>query len=122
MIFPLLSLGEIFKTAFINTLLGMGTVFVILIFISLIISLFAFIPKIQQAIVKKNPQTDGPIKNPPVDQTSVFSTVPAQSVMDDLELVAVITAAIAASADISEDDFIVRSIRRVRADKWTQKR
>ncbi|MDD5968864.1 MAG: OadG family protein [Anaerostipes sp.] len=118
MIFPLFSLGEIFKNALLNTLLGMGTVFGVLVFISLIISLFAFIPKIQEAFQKKNEPAQ---EATPVESKPAVSNGPEQTEMDDLELVAVITAAIAASAGISEDDFIVRSIRRVRADRWTQR-
>ena len=37
-------------TAFANTLMGMGTVFVMLIFISLLISLFGYIPKLEEKI------------------------------------------------------------------------
>lgn len=37
---------------------------------------------------------------------------------DDLELVAVITAAIAASEGTSTDDFVVRSIKRRTSNKW----
>ena len=40
-----MTLGEIFQKALLNTALGMGTVFCMLIFISLVISCFRFIPK-----------------------------------------------------------------------------
>jgi hypothetical protein len=40
--------------------------------------------------------------------------------MDDLELIAVITAAIAASAGVPQDSFVVRSIRRSPANHWNQ--
>lgn len=43
------------KNAALNTVLGMGTVFVILILISLIISCFSLIPKIEAAFKKKEP-------------------------------------------------------------------
>ena len=39
-----------FMTALLNTLMGMGTVFAVLIFISLIISLFVYIPAVEQKI------------------------------------------------------------------------
>ena len=45
------TMGEILKKAGLNTVLGMGTVFVVLIFISFIISLFGLIGKTQR---KKN--------------------------------------------------------------------
>ena len=47
------SMGEILEKAGLNTLLGMGTVFVVLIIISLIISLFKYIPEIQSKFRKK---------------------------------------------------------------------
>ena len=47
------SLGEIMEKAGLNTLLGMGTVFAVLIFISFLISLFKYIPAIQNAFSKK---------------------------------------------------------------------
>lgn len=47
------SLGEILTKAGLNTLLGMGTVFVVLIFIAFIISLFKYIPAIE-AKFKRN--------------------------------------------------------------------
>jgi len=47
------STGEILKKAGLNTLIGMGTVFCVLILISLLISTFRFIPAIQQKFTKK---------------------------------------------------------------------
>ena len=51
---PVESMGGLMTKAALNTLIGMGTVFVMLIMISLIISLFNFIPKIQAAFSKKD--------------------------------------------------------------------
>ncbi len=104
------STGEIMEKAALNTLLGMGTVFVVLILISLIISLFGYIPKL----------FDSKKKAPEKAQTEVKDKVVAQIVeneelSDDLELVAVISAAIAAyegAASGSTDGFVVRSIRK----------
>lgn len=122
MYFPLLSLslGEILKKACLNTLLGMGTVFAVLVFISVIISLFAFIPKIQQRFTKKKGHKKAPENKSVSKKAPEAPAVNAQPEMDDLELVAVITAAIAASTGVSEDSFIVRSIRRMPADHWTK--
>ena len=47
------SIGEIMEKAGLNTILGMGTVFVILIFISILISLFKYIPGSGAQQVKK---------------------------------------------------------------------
>lgn len=109
-----LTLGEIFKKAALNTLIGMGTVFCVLIFISFIISLFKYIPAIQAKFAKKSAVT----VEEPVDAVEVVETV-EEELVDDGELVAVITAAVyAAMASegkaISKDGLIVRSIRRSR--------
>ena len=102
------STGEILKKAGLNTLLGMGTVFAGLIFISIIISLFKFIPS-----GNKKPAQAAPAKaeTVPVVEETVEET-------DDLELIAVISAAIAAAEGTSTDGFVVRSIRRRPANRW----
>lgn len=97
------SLGETMVKAAMNTAMGMGTVFVMLIIISLIISCFTFINKAQnKAGEKKAADVPAPVAVP--------AAVPSQT--DDLELVAVIAAAIAAATGSSTDDFVVRSIKR----------
>ena len=105
------SFGELMAKAAMNTLLGMGTVFVVLILISLIISCFTFIPKIQASFTKKSQQPQQPVAAPaPAAVVAV-----EEEETDDLELVAVIAAAIAASQGAaSTDGFVVRSIRKRR--------
>ena len=92
----------------INTLLGMGTAFAVLILISLIISLFPIIGKIG-----KKPATPAPANKP-----AAAPEVEEEDLSDDDELVAVIAAAIAAyegsNASASGDGFVVRSIRKRR--------
>lgn len=102
--------GENMEKAGLNTLLGMGTVFCVLILISLIISAFGLIPKIQAAFSKK-PEKSANEKS--VDST-IAQIIEKEELSDDLELVAVISAAIAAFEGTSGDDFVVRSIRRSR--------
>ena len=51
------SMGERLGTAGLNTLVCIGVVFVVLIFISFVISLFRFIPKAEAAIAAKPPIT-----------------------------------------------------------------
>ena len=106
--------GEILKKAGLNTILGMGTVFVVLIFISFIISLFKFIPAIQNKFSKK-PQAETK------KETSAAAPAPVEVVpaTDDSELIAVISAAIAASEGTSTDGFVVRSIKRRKSNKWS---
>lgn len=108
--------GEKMEKAGLNTLLGMGTVFIVLIIISLIISLFNFIPKIQAAF---NKSKEDP-KIVAVDNT-IAQIVEKEEQEDDLELVAVITAAIAAASyGGSSDDFVVRSIVRRPNSVWNR--
>ena len=47
------SMPELMEQAGLNTVLGMGTTFVVLILLAFLISLFRFIPKIQAAMSKK---------------------------------------------------------------------
>ena len=106
------SFGENMKKAGLNTLLGMGTVFIVLILISLIISAFGIIPKIQAASAKKKEAAKTPAAST-VDQT-IAQIVEKEELADDTELVAVIAAAIASYEGTSADGFVVRSIRRAR--------
>ena len=102
---PVYTTGEKLTQAASNTAIGMGTVFAVLIFIFLVISCFNLFPKVKK-IIKRKKKMD--IKGP-----RSFDTVekPKEEI-DDSELVAVITAAIAASENKSTDSFVVRSIKR----------
>ena len=103
------SFGELMKQAALNTLLGMGTTFVILIVLALIISLFQYIPKIQAMFEKK---AETPAAAPAAAAVQSAAEAP---VADDTELIAVIAAAIAASEGMtSTDGFVVRSVRKAR--------
>ncbi len=102
-------------TAFANTLMGMGTVFVMLIFISLLISLFGYIPKLEEKIknIGKKPEPVKAEEPATVEQEPQTQEVDPQ---EDEQLIAVITAAIMASYGsnaVSEDKLVVRSIHRV---------
>ena len=109
---PVESMGGLMTKAALNTLIGMGTVFVMLIMISLIISLFNFIPKIQAAFSKKDKEE---AKTVGIDKAVTQIAAQEEPEADDTELVAVIAAAIAASEGAaSTDGFVVRSIRKVR--------
>ncbi len=109
------SLGELMKMAALNTVIGMGTVFIVLILISLIISCFALISK-AQGKQKKEAQTASvsAVSAPVVEQISK-----REDLSDDTELVAVIAAAIAAYEGTgSTDGFVVRSIRKSNKSRW----
>ena len=115
---PTASMSELMQKAALNTLIGMGTVFVVLILISLIIACFGFIPKIQASMAAKKAAKTAAVDTTGVDKAvaqivEAENTASAANLTDDLELVAVIAAAIAASEGAaSTDGFVVRSIRR----------
>lgn len=92
--------GKHMGDAALNTVLGMGTVFFMLIFISLIISLFVVFKK-----DNKKTETKAPVVNDAPEVT--------ENLADDTELVAVIMAAISAfEGNSSTDGFVVRSIKK----------
>ena len=98
--------GSSMGTAGMNTLLGMGSVFVILILISLIISAFG---PIFGKSSKKKAEVKAENKQPEVKVEDLEGV----ELSDDTELVAVIAAAIAAYEGASSTDgFVVRSIKK----------
>ena len=103
---------EVLEKAGLNTILGMGTVFAVLIFMSWIISLLKYIPAILDKFKKKEHQ------NAPVISQVTQSVSAVEEYVDDTELIAVIAAAIAATEGTSTDDFVVRSIKRRKSNKW----
>ena len=107
--------GEILQKAGLNTVLGMGTTFVVLIFLSFIIWLLKYIPVLE----KKFRKSPAPAAEAP-QAAAVPAAVPEveDDVTDDTELAAVIAAAVAASEGTSPDGFVVRSIRRRKSNKW----
>lgn len=98
-----MTLTEIFTKAIMNTIMGMGVVFSVLIFISFIISLFKYLPGLLENR-KKAALPEMPIESP----QEISSGDPV--------LAAVITAAIHAflgEEAIETDSYIVHSIRRI---------
>ena len=109
--------GETMTKAALNTLMGMGTVFAVLILIIVLISSFALIPKIQDAFSGKNKEKSAePVKEAKVvKQIIEKEEVAYEDVTDDAELVAVIAAAIAAyEGSGSASGYVVRSLKRRR--------
>lgn len=112
------STGEILQKAGLNTILGMGTVFVVLIFLSFVIWLLKFIPVLEKKF-RKAPAAVEPVKAETPAAAPVPAAVPAEAAAeDDSELVAVIAAAVAAAEGTSVDGFVVRSIKRRKSNKW----
>lgn len=110
---PKYSTLEILQKAGMNTILGMGTVFSVLIFISLIIYCFNFIPGNQ---VPK--QEEKPAPKPRPARKPAARPAASANLVDDKELVAAITAAICAYTGTSSEGFVVRSIRRAESSTW----
>lgn len=112
---PIYSFGEILQKAGLNTIIGMGTVFVILVFISLVIAL---LPKLTGMIENFGKKKEAPAAAPAAPKAAPAAPAEVEELADDLELVAVISAAIAAYTGTSSDGFVVRSIRRSDKNKW----
>ena len=112
------SLAEKMKTAGLNTVTGMGVVVIVLAFLSVVISLFKFVNKAEKAFAdKKNGSTKSPIDS---TITQIETKEEIEEEVDDLEVIAVITAAIAAMEQTTTDGFVVRSIKRVPQRKWNR--
>lgn len=113
------TMGELMEQAGMNTLTGMGVVFIVLIFISFIISLFKFLPGSGAKKQAKKEAEKKAEKKAEVTVAAPAAAKPAaEDPMKDQELVAVITAAVIAangsgSAMVSSDKLVVRSIKRV---------
>lgn len=109
------STGEILEKAGLNTVLGMGTVFVVLIFISIVIWLLKFIPVIERKLRGKKAE---PVKAETGNEELGQAVSEEVDLTDDMELIAVISAAVAAAEGTAADGFVVRSIRRRPSNKW----
>ena len=106
-------LSQLMAKAGMNTLMGVGTVFVVLTIMIILISLFKYVNAIETAIANKKSGKD----NTPdfVEQISKRESQDAAqnvAVTADSELIAVIAAAIAAATGDDTDSFVVRSIKR----------
>lgn len=140
---PRYTTGEKLARAGMNTLMGMGTVFAVLIFISFIISMLknvntweanAKAKKEKEANSESAPAAPAPAPIPAAPAFVAPAPAPAAApavapafaapvieevnLVDDRELVAVITAAIAATQSVPVEGLVVRSIRRKPASKW----
>lgn len=105
-------LGE----ALLNTLIGMGTVFAVLILISVIIFLLKFVPRLfERKKTEQAGQADKPVA-PAKKETPAVSQKPAAN--NDTQIVAVIMAAIASQMEeetgvpAAADGLVIRSIKK----------
>lgn len=109
------SMGEKLGQAGLNTVLGMGTTFIVLILLALIVTLFG---KIMSGAFKskkeKQPEAAAPAQEAAAVQTAAEQEA-QESEEDDAALVAVIAAAVAAyEGKKTTDGFVVRSIHKSR--------
>lgn len=113
---PTYTVPEKMTKAAMNTLIGMGTVIIVLVFIAWIISMLKYVdPLVAKVtgIFKKKDKTIKEDEKASVDNAVAQIVAQEESEADDLELIAVIAAAIAASEGrTSTDGLVVRSIRR----------
>ena len=109
--------GEDYTTipeALVNTVIAMGTVFLVLILISFIISLLKYIPALMDKFTKKEEPVQ-PIPQAQPAPKPVVQTPAAPA--DDTQLIAVITAAVAAAMEqdgvaVPADGLVIRSIKK----------
>lgn len=109
------SLAANMQRAGMNTLMGIGIVFLMLLFLSFVIGLFKYIEKFQN-VGKKKAAEEAPKAEEAPEPAIAQSEAADEDFADDLELVAVISAAIAAYENTSGDSFVVRSIKK--SNKW----
>lgn len=105
---PIYTMGEKMQKAGLNTLISMTVVFAVLILISLLIACFNIVPYLEKKKAEKQKENAEPA-------VAAAAPVPAAEPgrqTDDTELIAVIAAAVAASAGASTNEFVVRSIKR----------
>lgn len=117
-------MADKFMMALVHTIIGMGTVFLVLIFISLLISLFVYVPVLEKKLkglsqagreekaVAETKETASGGVTPEDEETEGLDDTP----IDEGELVAVMTAAILAASGetaVSADRLVVRSVRRI---------
>jgi len=115
------SFGELMEQAALNTVLGMGTTFAVLILLAFIILLFGKAlnrPAKRVIVTEEAPRKAAPAPAPAVQQAAAEE----ENLTDNAALVAVITAAVAAyeaeaaaaAGTAKTDGFVVRSIRKAR--------
>lgn len=119
-------MGETLAKALLDAFLGIGIVFTVLVFISIIIWSFKYFSVIENKIKEKNLKQETSNLNS-VDNTlsqivmkESEELVQETNLVDDLELVAVITAAIYASLgdNVPTNGLIVRSIKKSNKGSW----
>lgn len=102
--------------ALVNTVIAMGTVFLVLILISFIISLLKYIPALMDKLTKKEEPVQAIPQAQPAPAPKPVVQTPAAPA-DETQLIAVITAAVAAAMEqdgvaVPADGLVIRSIKK----------
>ena len=108
-----MSLGEVLIKALSDTLMGMGTVFLILIIISFIISLFKYIRPKEQAAPAPQPEAPKAVEVTDEDDEIAAVIISAIMMAKERERAALALSG-AAATESGETKYIVRSIKRRR--------
>ncbi len=109
-------MSMLMQQAGLNTIMGIAIVFLALLFLSFLIGKLHIIPDTIEKMAKKNAPVEAPKAAPA--PAAAAPVAEEEEYVDDLELVAVITAAIAASENTSSDGFVVRSIKKANKRNW----
>lgn len=113
------SIEDAMAEAAVNTVIGISVVFLALLFISFVISLFKYINKFEQKLADKKAGKTAPAPQPAAPTPAPVAEAAPET--DDLELIAVITAAIhayeEAQGNVVSGDLVVRSIKK-RSSRW----
>ena len=112
------SISQRLQAAGANSIIGIATVFAVLILLSLIIYCFKFVNMAVAPPAKKENAPAAPKAPAPAKAAPAAAKAPVQDPMNDPALIAVIAAAIAAAEDKPVEGFVVRSIKRVKTNKW----
>lgn len=115
---PVYTMGEKMSKAGLNTLIGIVVVFAVLILISLLISCFKYINMAETAW-KNRKENKARVAAEGMDNAvAQIVQKEEEELVDDLELAAVISAAVAAYTGSSADGFVVRSIKKSNKKRW----
>ncbi len=115
--------GKLFGEAALNTIMGIGTVFLVLLFLSWLISNIHWIPDLVEKYSKKA-DAASPAKVTPQPAVSRMNAAADEGeIVNDGELIAVIASAIAAYEGttvekVMAEGFVVRTIRKSNRENW----
>ncbi len=108
------SLATAMGHAALNTVIGLGVVFVVLLFLTFLIGQFRHVAALEGKFAKKPAEKE----QPPAPAVPVEEVLQTEELAGDDDLVAVLAAAVAAYEGTTTDGFVVRSIRKSARSRW----